>query len=400
MKHRDIPPATGRDKGETLLARTADLLGRLGPDTVKNTDIILNGACALTQGHFSLYVETCPPVPLVRAGSNLPQGLARDIEHTPTLLCRPPETGTVVAMDDGPAPPDPLIEKYGISALLGAAVTTEMRASGILWVGAAAPLEFNTDHHHALRCLAGALGHQLQLARADTHRRVAQMAAQTAHDLNNILSGLVSYPELMLMQLEKNSPLKEPVSFIHESGVLASDLVQNFLFLARPQSYTPSPIDPVPVAEAYFSGSAHAALKAKHPHVRFSFRAQECPGVITISELLLTRLIAILVTHAAYGARPGSRVELGLDRRDADTVRLSIKDDGPPLSEKNIAHIFDPFYTRKKMGRPGSGLGLAVVRKIVKDHGGKITIESCAEKGNLTEIHFPVPSTPAGQGAP
>ncbi len=392
-------------EANNVFAGTADVLQRLGLDYRKNTDAILAGARSLIGGLFSVYLEIREDKIRVRSGSNLPPGLAADLERDKTWTPPLEENQEVIICKgirrDFPSghdrPSTALIKKYGINALMGARIMTDRRPSGILWVADSRSREFTSHHVHAIQCLAGALGCQAGLRQAEKDREVLEMAGNVAHDLNNILSGLVSYPELMLIQLEGSSPFREPISFIHESGLMASDMVQDFLFLARPRSYRPSPIDPLPVANAYFSGSAHALLKKTCPHVRFSFHTDTPLCKIKISELFLTKIITILVAHSAHGAVPGTRIDLCLADHRPDGgcteasggLHLSVRDDAPPLSSEDLTHLFDPFYTRKKMGRPGSGLGLAVVKKVVKDHGGKITAVSQEGKGNLTDVFFP-----------
>jgi len=403
MKNKDNtrPDKIKLGEADNVFARTADIFQRLGPDCRKNIDTILSGALSVIGGRFSVYLETGGDNTLVRYGSNLPAGLAADLERDKTWITPLVENRDIIIwkaigqnLTSGHGMPDAAaMTKYGIKAMIGTSVMANGLPFGILWVADTRSREFTSDHVHAIQCLAGTLGCQTELIQARKNRKVMEMAGMVAHDLNNILSGLVSYPELILMQLEGSSPLREPISFIHESGLMASDMIQDFLFLARPRSYHPSPIDPRPVANAYFSGSAHALLKKTCPLVRFSFHTDTPLCRIKISELFLTKIITILVAHSAHGAVPGTRIDLCLTDHRGPTsssgLKLSVRDDAPPLSRENLNHLFDPFYTRKKMGRPGSGLGLTVVKKVVKDHGGKITAGGKEGKGNFIDIFFP-----------
>jgi len=394
------PDTMNSGEADNVFARMADVFHHLGPDYRKNTETIISGALSVIGGLFSVYLETAGNKNLIRSGSKLPAGLTADLESDRAWTTPLLEDRKVIVLNSasGCGTPNAVsMEKYGIKSMIGTIIMTDCRPSGILWVADTRSREFTSDHVHAIQCLAGTLGCQTALRQAEKNRKVVKMAGKVAHDLNNILSGLVSYPELILMQLEKTSPLRESISFIHESGLMASDMVQDFLFLARHRPYHPSPIDPLPVANDYFSGSAHALLKKACPHVRFSFHTDAPLCKIKISELFLTKIITILVAHSAHGAVPGTRTDLCLAAHHPDGVtpkepcglHLSVRDDAPPLSRKDLNHLFDPFYTRKKMDRPGSGLGLAVVKKVVKDHGGKITADSKEGKGNFINLFFP-----------
>ena len=267
----------------------------------------------------------------------------------------------------------------------------------MLWVADTVSREFTWDQVHALQCLAGVLASQSGPAPGQIAPDIARMSRKVAHDLNNILAGLVSYPELMLMQLEENSPLKEPLAFIHESGLLASDIVKDFLFLVRPQCQEAPVIDPAPVVQAYFSGSAHAALQAAHPNIRFSHPTGKATLKIRISELLLTKIITVLLFHSAQNAHPDSRIDLSLSDhargKAAGHLLIRVTDSGAPLFPDHLPGFFDPYYAKTKMGRAGSGLDLAVLKRAVLDHGGKIDAYSPGAGGNVLDVFFPGATT-------
>ena len=97
---------------------------------------------------------------------------------------------------------------------------------------------------------------------------MGSVARQLAHDLNNILSGLVSYPELILMQMDETNPLKDPIALMHDSGIQAAEMVQDFLILARPSNQqTFYPICPSALTSAYCQSSAYASLVKRFPSV-------------------------------------------------------------------------------------------------------------------------------------
>ncbi|MEH0020932.1 MAG: HAMP domain-containing sensor histidine kinase [Desulfobacter sp.] len=390
-------------------ARTAELFHFLGPDWEENTHLIVARTLAVIGGLFSVYIETGSAGgngrAIVRSGSGLPQGFEQDLSSHDTCFTRIPEDEEIILMETDREEflDDPVAEKYGLTTLLGAVVRGDGKPSGILWVAdTRRERTFSSGRIHALHCFSGALAFQTTLRQHNEIRKIGEMASQAAHDLNNILTGLVSYPELVLMQLDKNSPLNAPISFMHESGAMASEMVQDFLLLARPQSYKPPRLDPARVLRSYFSSTTHARLIQAYPHVRFSFGTEQDMENIRISEILLTKLVTTLLGHAASKMRKSSRVDVmlsnahTLDCRDTiapeyreNHLLLSIKDNGDPIEDKDIECLFDPFYVKKQMGYPGSGLGLAVVRKIMTDHDGFATVRNRKTKGLAFHLFFP-----------
>ena len=102
---------------------------------------------------------------------------------------------------------------------------------------------------------------QEKLDRAKKMELIGTMAGGVAHDLNNILSGLVSYPELLLMQISPDSPLKEPISFMHDAGLKAAEIVQDLLTLTRRGISVENSIHLNHVIHDYFISTAHQRLE-------------------------------------------------------------------------------------------------------------------------------------------
>ncbi len=384
-------------------ARTAELFHFLGSNPQKNIDIIVSRTLAVIGGLFSIYIEVDRGRPVIQSSSPLPGGLAEDLSSTDTCFNKMPLDNEIILLE---APlNDPVAEKHGVNTLLGAVVRGKNK--GVLWVADSRSRQFSSDQIHAIHCFAGALAFQetLKLIRKEEiqKQKIGEMAGQVAHDLNNILTGLVSYPELVLMQLDSQSPLNAPVSFMHESGVLASDLVQDFLLLARPQSYKPPRIDPLQVIRSYFSGSTHVRLKHDHPHIYFSLDADNDLSHIRISEILLTKLITTLMTQSADRTRGSSQIDVclsnyhfaGSSKGIGRYMVMAVRDNGKMLSDEDIRHLFDPFYAKKQMGYAGSGLGLPVIKKIMSDHGGYATVQNLKTTGTEVRLFFPAANNQA-----
>ena len=225
------------------------------------------------------------------------------------------------------------------------------------------------------------------------------MARQLAHDLNNILAGLVSYPELILMQMDDADPFRGPVSLMHEAGLLAAEMVRDFLILARPgEQQEFYRISPTASARAYSQTSDYAHLISAFPQIRFTFSIDPDLPDIPGSDEFIPQIFTTLLYHSAHNiAGPGQVTVTLKEYRQDDGGRLSsekgvllrIEDNGPRTDEKDLIHLFDPFYTKKNMGRQDTGLGLAAVKKLIRDQGGIITAASGPDRGTRFDAFLP-----------
>jgi PAS domain S-box-containing protein len=243
---------------------------------------------------------------------------------------------------------------------------------------------------------------QVRLQRAKKMEALGILAGGVAHDLNNILGGLVSYPELLLMQLPEGSSLKKPIMTIQKSGEKAAAVVQDLLTLARRGVVHAEVANLNSILSDYFNSPEFQQLKSCYPHVVFETRLDKDLCNMMASPVHLFKTIANLITNAAE-AIPirGSVVITTQNRyteapvkgfehiREGEYVSLIVTDNGIGISEGDVDRIFEPFYTKKVMGRSGTGLGMAVVWGTVKDHEGYIDVKSREGAGTSVTICFP-----------
>jgi signal transduction histidine kinase len=242
-----------------------------------------------------------------------------------------------------------------------------------------------------------------RLRRAEKMEALGTLAGGVAHDLNNILSGIVSYPELLLLQLPEDSKLRKPVTTILTSGKRAAAIVEDLLTMARRGVATMDVVNLNRVVEDYLNSPEYIELVSYHRHVIIKSRLE--PGLLNISgsPIHLSKTVMNLVSNALEAIPAKGHVTIStencyIDRpvkgydvvKEGDYVALTIKDTGSGLSSEDFSRIFEPFYTRKKMGRSGTGLGMAVVWGTVKDHQGYIDFESRENKGSRFTLYFPV----------
>jgi PAS domain S-box-containing protein len=241
-----------------------------------------------------------------------------------------------------------------------------------------------------------------QLQRAQKMEALGLLAGGVAHDLNNILSGIVSYPELLLMDLPEGSPLIKPIKTIQESGIRAAEVVSDLLTLARGVSTGKEISNFNTLLKEYLNSAEHNKLTATHPSVIFRAEIDSDLLNISCSPTHIKKSLMNLVINASEAIEGSGIVTISAtnryldeplrgyeDVRTGEYVMLSVSDSGLGIPHEDLERIFEPFYTRKTLGRSGTGLGLVVVWNTVRDHGGYINVKS-SERGTIFELYFPV----------
>jgi CheY-like chemotaxis protein len=231
---------------------------------------------------------------------------------------------------------------------------------------------------------------------------VGTLAGGVAHDLNNILSGIVSYPELLLMDLPEESSLHEPLTTIMESGQKASAMVQDLLTMARRGVTTTKTININDIIHEYLNSPEYRKMAIYHPNIQFAVNTDASLLNVEGSSVHLFKTLMNLVSNAAEAMPDGGDLFISSrnqyvdkaisgfdDVHEGDYVVLAVSDTGIGISKKDQKHIFEPFYTKKIMGRSGTGLGMSVVWAAVKDHKGQIDVSSKVGAGTTISLYFP-----------
>jgi signal transduction histidine kinase/ActR/RegA family two-component response regulator len=244
---------------------------------------------------------------------------------------------------------------------------------------------------------------EAQLAKSQKMEAIGTLAGGVAHDLNNILSGLVSYPELLLMDLPEDSPLKQPILTIQASGQKAAAIVQDLLTLARRGVSVREVMNLNNLIDDYLSSPENQKIMEFHSDVAVETNLQSDLFNIMGSPVHLSKTIMNLVSNAAEAMPNGGTISISTDNcyidnslkvydavDEGDYATLTVSDTGIGISHENIERIFEPFYTKKTMGRSGTGLGMAVVWGTVKDHSGYIDVKSELGEGSTFTLYFPV----------
>ncbi len=244
---------------------------------------------------------------------------------------------------------------------------------------------------------------EARLQRAEKMEALGTLAGGVAHDLNNVLGVIVGYAELLLSSVDKSSPIRPRLEHIMKGGERAAAIVQDLLTLARRGVSGRQVLNLNQIISDFQLSPEYQNLSLHHTSARIKTDLE--PDLLNISgsPVHLVKTLFNLVSNSIESMPTGGMVTIktanqyldkpiqGYDEvREGDYVVLSVSDTGEGISADDLKHIFEPFYTKKVMGRSGTGLGLAVVWGTVKDHHGYINVQSEEGKGSLFTLYFPV----------
>ncbi|HUH65948.1 MAG TPA: PAS domain S-box protein [Syntrophales bacterium] len=241
-----------------------------------------------------------------------------------------------------------------------------------------------------------------RLHRSEKMEALGTLAGGVAHDLNNVLGVLVGYSELLLMEIPESNPWSRHVSNILQSSQRAAAIIQDLLTLARRGVAVSEVVNLNRVVSDYFKTPEFEKLKVYHPSVAFKTELGESLLNVKGSPVHLGKTVMNLVSNASEAITEKGEVTIRTENRyldkpirgyddmqEGEYVVLTVTDNGRGISAHDIKKIFEPFYTKKVMGRSGTGLGLAVVWGTVKDHEGYIDVESETGRGSTFTIYLP-----------
>jgi len=244
---------------------------------------------------------------------------------------------------------------------------------------------------------------EIQVQRAQKMEALGTLAGGVAHDLNNMLGAIVGYPELLLLELPADSKMRKPLLAIQHSGEKAATIVQDLLTLARRGVIASKILNLNSIIEDYLKSPEHKNLLSHHPQATFAIHLE--PNLLDISgsTVHLSKTIVNLILNAAEAMPAGGKIDISTDNKYVDRpitgynhveegeyVTFTVSDTGIGISANDLGRIFEPFYTKKVMGRSGTGLGMAVVWGTVKDHNGYISVQSSEGEGATFILYFPV----------
>jgi PAS domain S-box-containing protein len=285
----------------------------------------------------------------------------------------------------------------------GDVVEIEICASKIALAGQGAILTTIRDITEKKRTEREKKSLEERLARSEKMEAIGTLAGGVAHDLNNILGGMVGYPDLLLMEVPEEGLLRRGILTIKQSGEKAAAIVQDLLTLARRGVPVMEPVNLNRIITEYLRSPEFQKLRSFHPGVSIESELSGELLPVLGSSVHLSKVVMNLLSNAAEAMPCGGTIRIetanqyvdsairGYDHvTEGEYIVLKVTDTGIGIAQKDIKKIFEPFYTKKIMGRSGTGLGMAVVWGTVKDHKGYIDIESVEGKGTMFSLYFPV----------
>jgi PAS domain S-box-containing protein len=242
-----------------------------------------------------------------------------------------------------------------------------------------------------------------RLQRAEKMEALGTLAGGVAHDLNNVLGIVVGYAELLLADMDESGPLRPALLNILDGGERAAAIVQDLLTLARRGVPGRKILNLNRIVTDSLDRPESVKLLSLHPAVRVVMDLE--PDLLNLagSPVHLGKSLFNLLSNGCEAMPHGGVVTVrtanryidrpvqGYDEiREGDYVVLTVTDTGTGIPAEDLPRIFEPFYTKKVMGRSGTGLGLAVVWGTVKDHHGYIQVRSEEGRGSTFSLYFPV----------
>lgn len=243
---------------------------------------------------------------------------------------------------------------------------------------------------------------QNRLKNAQKMEAIGMLAGGVAHDLNNILSGLVSYPDMLLINRGPSDPMTKPLQTIKKSGERAATIVQDLLTLARRGVGNIVITNFNHIITDFLASPECDSIKKSASNIEFHVSLDDNLANIKGSIVHLSKALMNFFTNGVEAMAKGGRMEISTRTVHLDTeyggyeavppgkyATMTIKDTGIGMSTGELNRIFEPFYTSKVMGRSGTGLGMAVVWGTVKDHNGYIDIKSKPGEGTTFTVYIP-----------
>ncbi len=216
---------------------------------------------------------------------------------------------------------------------------------------------------------------------------LGELVAGIAHEINNPLSVVVGYSELMLQSNELKDKDKKRLEKIFQSATRAANIISNLLEFARKRAPEQNILDLNRISDqiidliAYELRSDAVVLKRQYD--------SSLPSILGDKTQIGQVLLNILKNaHDAVVEKEGYREITVKTYHDNNRVYIDIIDNGPGIPEENLSRVFEPFFTTKDVGK-GTGLGLSITYSIVKAHGGDIFIKNRPEGGIIVNISFP-----------
>ncbi len=240
---------------------------------------------------------------------------------------------------------------------------------------------------------------EAQLQQAQKMEAIGTLAGGIAHDFNNILSAVMGYTEISLLEGQKGSNFERNLREVLKAGGRAKDLVQQILTFSRQTDHELKPVQVSTIVKEVLK-----LLRASLPTTIEIHRKINSDSLVLGDPTQIHQILMNLCTNAGYAMQEkGGVLEVRLENTDFDPdfvvapsdlkpgsyLTLTVTDTGDGMTSEVLEKIFDPFFTTKEKGE-GTGMGLSVVHGIVKSYGGSIIENSEPGEGTTFRVYFPL----------
>ena len=356
-------------------ARLVELLSSAKREWEKTVDAISQAIC-IVDAHGTVRRAN-------RVFAELIQVPVTAIPGRPWLGLVPPAWADPVARAIAEAAPTSVEIRFGERILLLAMIPMAEPGSAVL------VFEDQTERRRL----------QEQLIQSEKMSAIGQLIAGVAHDLNNPLASVVGFSDFLVEAGEVPSSLAEPLQVIRQEAERAANIVKNLLSFARTQEAERKPQHIKPVLESTLVLLRNQLMAHK---VEATLEVEAGLPDVELNANQIKQVFVNLINNACQAIAsdaPSGRIWIAA-KRVPDGIAVSVTDSGPGMPEEVAARVFEPFFTTKGEGE-GTGLGLSICQGILKEHGGRISLETKPGAGATFTVELPLGvAAPRAETAP
>ncbi len=245
---------------------------------------------------------------------------------------------------------------------------------------------------------------QQKIVRAEKMEAIGLLAGGVAHDGNNILTALSGYLQLIQNNIPENDKNREYIDGSLKASHQMEHLINDLLTLTRNVTSNKKIINLNEIISDYINSPVWKNAENHYPDVIIETKLEPDLSNIRGVPANLTKLVMNLVINASEALSEGGNITIStgnisiektlnaydLSIKKGDFVVLTVTDNGTGITPDGLNRIFEPFYSKKAMGKSGTGLGMTIVYGIVKDHNGLIEVRSNEGEGTTFKLYFPI----------